>query len=742
MRLKLTSSMKIRKTPLFQVGFEENSLLSVAMYSLLYILLFFSVDDISIHPAFSAYFYLPFSIVMLIRIVVILFAKANRRIFNLSMVSVLFSGVYFPALYIAEIYAHIPDNNLLIALPIWIIGIASAASMALYKKLYMLIFFNVEMLIIPLIVLQLNPEINNSTLFSLAFGLLFIYMGIYARKNNKIYTQLVVEKRQNEENTVELKNNKAELLSANRELQRALDSAKEATRSKSEFLANMSHEIRTPMNGIIGVIELLQDREKDTDKNNLLNIIDVSAQSLLNLINDILDFSKIEAGKLVIFNKEFNIHDLIESIIDRFAIKAFNKGIELLFYIEEDVPSQLYGDDSRINQVITNLLSNAVKFTQSGQVYLHVKSIDIKKDKVKLKFSIEDTGIGVKAEKIDKIFESFIQEDGSTSRKYGGTGLGTTISKKLVELMGGEIWAVSPNPNNKINDNLGSVFTFTLSCKINKNPNFQTSISDTDLNAINVVVLDDNATNLKIISLFLKKWGIKHTIFSNQDKTFEYIKENKPDLLISDYSMPNMNGIDFINKVNKEISVPQMKTILASSDTVNTDSKIIKKNSIDGLLYKPLKQSALYNMILQVLKNKPSKGNVEKKQPISKIENAEKYKLLLVEDNLINQKVAYRVFQSMGFAIEIAENGKIALEYVLSKKYDIIFMDYQMPVMNGEEATIAIRKWKIDTPIIALTANAMKGDRERFIAAGMNDYISKPFKSGELLTILNKYLKK
>ena len=740
MKSKLSIKKHNRVSPFFQVGFEENSIMSVFTYVLLYILLFFTVPDTSIHPAFKPYFYIPFAILMFLRIIIILFAGESKSIFKVTFVLVLSTGIYFPTLYISEIYAAIPDSNLMIVLPIWIIGIVSAATMALYKRYVMLMIFIVEMLITPMVFLLINPETSNSIIFSLAFGLMFLYMAIYARKNNRIYVELVDEKKRNQENAIELELNKQVLENTNRELMDALDTANEATKAKSEFLANMSHEIRTPMNGIIGVVELLQNQEGNADKLNLMNIIDSSAQSLLALINDILDFSKIEAGKLIITQQEFDINNLVESVIDRFALKAFNKNIELLFYIEEDVPSFLVGDDGRINQVITNLLGNAVKFTEEGQIYLHVKVIKKTKTEVELKFSIEDTGIGIADNKINKIFDSFIQEDGSTSRKFGGTGLGTTISKKLVELMGGKIWASSPNIHNKTNQNRGSIFTFTLSCKINtKYKNNQSQIVP-DLQNIKVVVLDDNSTNLKIISLFLDKWKINYKTSSNQDDVYTYIKENQPDLLISDYSMPEMNGIDFINKVKKEIGMPKMKTILASSDNVNTNLEIIKTNNINGLIYKPLKQSELFNLIQKVFSNEPINIKKNPKQNVKKIENANEYKILLVEDNLINQRVAFRILQSMGFEIEIAENGKVALEYILEKTYDLIFMDYQMPVMNGIEATEAIRNWKIKTPIIALTANAMKGDKELFIAAGMDDYISKPFKSAELLSVLNKYL--
>ena len=740
MKPNIEAKSRSQSSILSQSEFEENSLISIIVYALLYISLIFAVDNPSLHSAFSPYFYIPFSVLMVLRMLLVFFAKESKLINIISSLLILLSASFYALIYISEIYTNIPGNNLMIVLPIWIIGIASAAAMALYKKFNMLLAFLFIMLIVPVVFLLLNPDSNNNILFGTAFTLLFFYLAFYAYKNYKIYIQLVEEKRQNEEYAVELVNNKNDLITANSELKLALETANEATRAKSEFLANMSHEIRTPMNGIIGIVELLQDQETDADKINMLNIIDTSAQSLLGLINDILDFSKIEAGKLVIIYDEFDVYDLVESVIDRFALKAFNKGIELLFYIEEDVPPKLFGDESRINQVITNLLGNAVKFTEDGQVYLHVKVIEKLKDEVVLKFSIEDTGIGIADDKLSRIFDSFIQEDGSTSRKFGGTGLGTTISKKLVELMNGKIWASSPNPNNKINKNRGSVFAFTLTCKINKNSSKRIPMPVPDMAKIDVIVLDDNPTNLKIISLFLNKWGIKHKGSTSQDEVYNYIKDYKPDLLISDYSMPDANGIDFINKVRAGINVPHMKTILASSDTVNTNMKIIKDNNIDGLLYKPLKQSALFNMIQQVFSNAPIKSKKPIKQNIQKIENAEKYKILLVEDNLINQKVAFRIFQSMGFQIEIAENGKVALQYILDKTYDMIFMDYQMPVMNGIETTIAIRKWKIDTPIIALTANAMKGDKEEFIAAGMNDYISKPFNSAELLAVLNKYL--
>ena len=742
MKTKSGEISKVRTFRAYQYGFEENSLTSVITFGLLYPLLLLPVSNPANHRIFQPFIYIPLVILLSARAFMVLKGKKKKSHYNISTVLIVLSGLFFPILYVMEIYSPHRDTDLMIVLPIWLIGIASAASVAMYKRYLMLILYLIEMLILPSIVLLIGPKTDNSLIFSIAFFILFVYMSYYSWKNNRIHNSLLKEKKRNEDYSRELALSKKTLENTNYELRKALYEANEATRAKSEFLANMSHEIRTPMNGIIGVVELLQGQENDEDKLNLLKIIDDSAQSLLGLINDILDFSKIEAGKLVITEQEFNIYNLVESIIDRFALKAFNKNIELLFYIEEDVPPVLIGDDSRINQIITNLLGNAIKFTNEGQVYLHVKNIETNGDKITLKFSIEDTGIGIAEDKIDKIFESFIQEDSSTGRKFGGTGLGTTISKRLVELMHGKIWAKSPNPNNKINNNRGAVFEFTLCLKVSEKTKKPTPLPPLEMTDIKAVVIDDNPTNLKIISLFLDKWGVKYFTTESQDEAVKYINENKVDLLISDFSMPGKTGIELIKKIKSNERNPDLKTIIISSDTINTNATIAKENNIDVLIYKPVKQSSLYNAIQKAFSRRPVKSTRSTKVKIGMIADADKYKVLLVEDNLINQKVAYRIFQTLGFDIEVAENGKKALEFVLRKKYDIIFMDYQMPVMNGIEATQTIRKWKIDTPIIALTANAMKGDKEKFLEAGMTDYISKPFKSGELLEILNKHLLK
>ncbi|MBN2745877.1 MAG: response regulator [Bacteroidales bacterium] len=727
---------------LHQAGLEENSHVSVFNYFLLYLIPILVIENPSTHPTYSLYLSIPFLIVLFFRFLLILFGKDNPMTKNLSKTLIVISGSFFPIAYYLEIQANIVDNNLLIILPIWLIGIASAAAMGLYKRYNTLIAYLLVMLLLPAIFLLFSPDAPYRLIFISALLLLTIYLLFYSRKNFLIFEQLLKEKKLKEEYNNKLTESKKVIEDSNIELKKALEKATTATKAKSDFLANMSHEIRTPMNGIIGVVELLQDKETDVDKLNMLRIIEESSNSLLNLINDILDFSKIEAGKFVINYEPFNLQRALESIIDRFALKAYDKNIELMIFNEKNVPNWLIGDEHRLSQIIINLLGNAIKFTDEGQVLLHVQVQNITKDSVNIKFSIEDTGIGIAEDKLQLIFESFIQEDSSTSRKYGGTGLGTTISKKLTELMNGQMCVKSPNPNNNINSNRGTVFSFQIPFKIPEHVIEEQQPKELpELKNISVLVLDDNSTNLTIISQSLDNWGIFNSTTSSHQEAFGIIGNQNVDLIISDFSMPEMTGIDFLVKCRSLYPDKKFKTILASSDTINTNQTIINENGIDVLLYKPIKQSDLYNAIQKALSGKISVSRQKKNIEIQTIKNASKYRILLVEDNLINQKVAVKLFESVGISAEVAENGKEALDLVLKNEYDIIFMDYQMPVMNGIEATKALREWKIDIPIIALTANAMKGDREKFILAGMNDYLSKPFKRSELLDILLKYLK-
>jgi len=710
------------------------------MFFLLYLILFLQVPDPSLHPSLHPSVYLPFLLVCLIRILLVFIAQDTSSFQKITSVVVALSAAFWPLFYVLEMYADIPDNTLLIIYPIWIIGIAAAAAIALYKRYRLLQVYMAELLIIPSI-FSLLHSIPQQLLFAAAFILFYVYLAYFSKKNYIIYQQLIKETKTNEEYVEQLYLSKKTLEQTNKELIEFAAEAREATQAKSEFLANMSHEIRTPMNGIIGAAELLEGRIKNEENKSLLKIISDSAASLLNLINDILDFSKIEAGKLDIIEEEFNLQEVIESIVDRFAIKAFEQKIELIFYIADNVPLQLKGDDARISQVLANLLGNAVKFTNEGQVYLAVSLHKQRGETAEIKFTIEDSGIGIKPEKIESIFESFTQEDGSTSRRFGGTGLGTSISKMLVELMGGKIWATSPNPNNTINRNAGCVFTVILPVQICRKASVSTATQKVDdLKKYRALIVDDNTTNLKILSMMLDGWGVDHCATSDLEKALQKLRDTDFDLIISDFSMPQMDGAAFTKKALLVSRKQDIKIIVASSDTLRCSQEVARSTGINKVVFKPLKQSVLYNAILEVLNisvDDKKDGDTENE---TYLDDPEQYSILLAEDNVVNQTIAEAVFNSLGFTLQIADNGRKALELVKSGNYDIIFMDYQMPEMNGIEATRAIRELGVVTPIIALTANAMQGDREMFLESGMNDYMSKPFKIDELITILKKWL--
>jgi len=710
------------------------------MFFLLYLILFPQVPDPSQHPSLQRSVYLPFLFVCLFRVILIFVAHDTPRFRKITTFVVALSAAFWPLFYVLEMYADVAENTLLIIYPIWIIGIAAAAAIALYKRYRLLQIYMAELLIVPSIFSLFNT-IPNHLLFGAAFFLLYLYLAYFSKKNYLIYQRLIEETKINEEYVEQLYLSKKSLEQTNKELIDAAAEAREATKAKSEFLANMSHEIRTPMNGIIGAAELLQDRIKNEENRSLLKIISDSATSLLNLINDILDFSKIEAGKLDIVEEKFNLQEVIESIVDRFAIKAFEQNIELIFYIDDNVPLQLKGDDARISQVLTNLLGNAVKFTNDGQVFLAVSLEKMSGKTAEIKFAIEDSGIGIKSEKLDFIFESFTQEDGSTSRRFGGTGLGTSISKMLVELMGGRIWATSPNPHNTINDNAGSVFTFVVPVQVCKKAAVSTVTPKVDdLKKYRALVVDDNATNLKILSMMLEGWGVDYFMTSDLQEALQRLRDSDFDFVISDFSMPEMDGATFIKQARQVSRKQNIKAIVASSDTIHINQEVARSQGIDKVVFKPLKQSLLYNSILEVLNISVDEKEDAETKDDTYIADADRYSILLAEDNLVNQKIAEAVFNSLGFSIWIADDGKKAVELVRKGNYDIIFMDYQMPEMNGIEATRAIRELGLTTPIIALTANAMQGDREMFLESGMNDYMSKPFKIDELIAILKKWL--
>jgi len=512
----------------------------------------------------------------------------------------------------------------------------------------------------------------------------------------------------------------------------------ESNKAKSEFLANMSHEIRTPMNGIIGATELLSNTKLSKEQGNVVSIISRSCENLLNIINDILDFSKIEAGKMNIEPYPFNIRSTVDYLMDQMSFKTNEKGIELISSVEQTIPGVLIGDESRLIQVLVNLLGNSVKFTSEGEVVLKVevsKQID---NQITLHFMVEDSGIGIPKDKLEKIFESFTQADGSTTRKFGGTGLGTSISKMLIELMGGKIWVESPNPNFAWSqENPGSIFHFMLPFEIDKNQE-TTELDIAKFKGIKTLVVDNHKTNLLLLKKTLNNWGIVSQSSFDEKSALEIIKEKQDlDLVIIDAHVFSKAEEGFLQELKKEN--PRLKTILFTSEH-KWESKY-DEEEVDKIIHKPIKHNDLFYAINDLFfdgeESIPGGG-----QKISFEEKVKGKLILLVEDNLINQKIAEKMLDKIGLQAAIANNGKEAVDMMSSGdyKFDLILMDVQMPIMNGLDATRELRERHFDIPIIAMTANAMKGDREVCIEAGMNDYIGKPVKLDDLAKLIDKWL--
>lgn len=522
------------------------------------------------------------------------------------------------------------------------------------------------------------------------------------------------------------------------ELKAAMLEAEEASRAKSQFLANMSHEIRTPMNAIMGLTHLLGQSDLKDYQKNYVSKIEGASTTLLRIINDILDFSKIEAGKLELEAIKFSLDKVIENVSNLYTLSAANKGIDINFDTEEAVPDVLIGDPLRLEQILSNLTTNAIKFTNQGEVKVSVRVHEQTEHKVKLHFSVTDTGIGITKEHIGRLFTSFTQADGSMTRKYGGTGLGLTISKQLVELMNGEIWVESV---------IGEGASFQFIVQFDKVLDLiKPSYSDyPDLQGKKVLVVDHNKTSLLILERMLRSFSLEVTTLRNPLEACELLQRKDFDLLVLDFNLPELSGIELYKRLvaNTEIALP--KTIFVSATGRESYYNQVNQLGVKNFLVKPINQSLMFDAVMNALNGTAwSQANmVQNEESHIKHQKALADKrILLVEDNDINQLVAKDILEQVGIQVSIANNGEEAIKHVHANKFDAVLMDVQMPIMDGYKATGILRKTYSSTelPIIAMTANALRGDREKSIESGMNDYISKPIDPKVLLQTLEKWL--